>query len=158
MPAPKGHAHYNQKNEGGRPVKWTTEAIEIEANEFELWIQNPKNVYFKRFALERGYSPQRYNEFCEVSERFSAVFNRVKEWQETRIAEGALFNELNSGFSKFFMQNVCNWREKSETTLSGDSANPMSFLLDLANSQSKELIPQVEEQQVEYKTDEQAAT
>ena len=150
MSAPKGHACYFVNE--GRSVKYTPEFIENEAKAFLEWMKLPTSLYFKRFAIDRGYSPQRMNEFAEVNETFSEVFRFAKEWQEVRVSEGAMTQELNAGFSKFFMANVCNWREKTETTLSGNSQNPLSFVLGMDNPQAKELIPMVEEQQVEYKT------
>ena len=148
MPAPKGHACYFVNE--GRSVKYTPEFIENEAKAFLEWMKLPTSLYFKRFAIDRGYSPQRLTEFAEVNETFAEVYNYAKQWQEVRISEGAMNNELNSSYSKFFMANVCNWREKTETTLSGNAANPLSFVLGLDSNQSKELIPMVEEQQIAY--------
>ena len=156
MPAPKGHPPYNTNACNGRPVIYTKEFIDNEALEFEKFMQREDSLYYKEFCLERGYHPKRLLEFSEVNENFSRVYEQSKVWQELRISKGALTNQLNSGFSKFFMANVCGWSEKQETKISGDSANPLSFVLGLDNPQSKELIPTVEEQQIEHKIDEQA--
>jgi hypothetical protein len=153
MPAPKGHVAYPGCETGGRPIKYTLEYIENEADMFLEWMKREDSLYYKEFCLERGYNPKRLLEFSEVSEKFSHVYEQSKVWQETRISKKALNNEINSGFSKFFMSNVCGWSEKQETKLSGDSANPLSFVLGLDNPQAKELISMVEEQQIPYNTD-----
>lgn len=140
MAAPKGHEAYNVNGEGGRPVKYTTEFIEAEADALEEWMTFPTSVYFKRFAFSRGYSQQRLNEFAEVSERFSAILARAKEWQEIRLAEGGLNNEFNPGFTKFVMGNVCGWTDRQETKLSGDAINPLAFLLQKVDGTSKDLV------------------
>lgn len=133
----------------GRPPRFTKEFIENEAVEFLKWTQLPDSVYFKEFALKRGYSPKQFSEWSESNEIFREAYHRVREWQETRIAKGALVNEFNSNFSKFFMSNVCAWADRQETKITGDHANPLSFVID-SDNRSKDLIPMVEEQQIEY--------
>jgi hypothetical protein len=153
----KRYIPYNSLGEGGRPVKWTIEQVEIEADAFSEFMQRPDVLYYKEFCLERGYHPKRLTEFALLSEKFSRVYEQSKVWQETRISKKALNNEVNSGFSKFFMSNVCGWSEKQETKITGDQQNPLAFVMDL-NGQSKELIAHVEEQQIEYKVDDVEAS
>lgn len=139
MPAPINHPAYNKDGEGGRPTKYTTEFIEREADAFEEWMNKPDSIYFKRFAINRGYSAQRLTEFAEANKRFSEVYTKAREWQEVRLAEGGLTSEFNSGFCKFVMGNVCGWTDRTETKLSGDAANPLSFCLQNIDGKSKEL-------------------
>lgn len=140
MPAPIGHEAYNTCGEGGRPLKYTAEFIEAEADALEKWMQQPGSIYFKRFAFDRGYSQQRLSEFAEVNQRFSATLAKAREWQEIRLAEGGLTNEFNSGFTKFVMGNVCGWSDRTETKLSGDAANPLAFLMQQVDGGSKDLV------------------
>lgn len=126
---PIGHEPYNKNGEGGRPVIYTDEFIENEAEEFLKWMKKPDSLYFKTFAFERGYSAVRMSEFAKSNRRFSEVLELAQTWQDAKVSVGALNNNLNSGFSKFFMSNVCGWSEKTESKLSGDSENPLSFLL-----------------------------
>jgi len=145
-PAPPiGHLPYNVNCEGGRPKEYTTEFIEAEAEAFEKWIEQPENIYFKRFALDRGYSPQRFPEFAAVSSKFAEVMNKVRQWQETKLAEGGLLDEFNAGFTKFVMGNICGWSERTETKLSGDAENPLSFILKNIDGTSKELANETED-------------
>ncbi len=110
----KGHEPYPGCETGGRPQKYTAEFIEKEAVAFEEWMNRPGSIYFKRFAINRGYHPQRLSEFADQNDKFSEVYRKAQAWQEVRLAEGGLTNEFNSGFCKFVMSNVCGWTDKQE--------------------------------------------
>lgn len=97
----------SQGEGGGRPEIYTLEWLDKEADLIVEWTKNPKNIYLKRFCLERGYNPSRMTEFAKKSEKFSLALSYVKEWQEVRLAEGGLLGEFNSGFCKFIMGNIC---------------------------------------------------
>jgi hypothetical protein len=144
MVAPKGHPSYNINNEG-RPVKYTQEFIEKEAIALDQWLKDPKSIYFKRFAFDRGYSQQRLDEFAQVNQNFSETLTRARQWQEIRLAEGGLINEFNAGFCKFVMGNACGWTDKTETKISGDAANPLSFIYSAIDGKTKDLIDDKQE-------------
>lgn len=129
MAAPKGHIPYGISE--GRPPIYTDEWLINEANALVEWTKQPGSIYFKRFAIDRGYSPNRLSEFAKMSHTFSVAYEYVKQWQEVRVSEGAINSEFNPSFSKFFMANVCGWTEKTETKLSGDNQNPLSFALNV---------------------------
>jgi len=137
MPAPKGN-QYAVGNSGQPPSKYTDEFIEQEAIAFIHWFSQPDNIYFKRFALERGYPPDVLADFAKKSEVFQRAYTFAKAWQECKIVEGALFNKLNSNFAKFAMANLSGWSDKQQ--VSGDAANPLAFLLQKADGQSKDLV------------------
>jgi hypothetical protein len=137
MPAPKGNT-YAAGNSGPPPSKYTAEFIENEAKAFILWFSQPDNIYFKRFALERGYPPDELANFAKKNEVFKRAYLFAKEWQECKIVEGALFNKLNSSFAKFAMANLSGWSDKQQ--VSGDAVNPLAFLLQKADGQSKDLV------------------
>ena len=141
MAAPKGHEPYAGCEKGGRPVKYTTEFIEAEAEALEKWMQQPDSIYFKRFSFDRGYSYKRLSEFAEVNQKFSDVLERAHEWQETRLVEGGLKNEFNGAFCKFVMGNTCGWvAERTETKLSGSATDPFACVLNIVDGFTKELI------------------
>jgi hypothetical protein len=140
MPAPQGHEPYPGCETGGRPLKYSKEYIEAEADAFEEWMKRPESIYFKRFAFQRGYHPNRLAEFAEENEKFSGVYSKAKSWQEMRLVEGGLIHEFNAGFAKFVMANVCGWTDKIENKISGDSANPLAFILQNVDGTTKELI------------------
>lgn len=137
MPAPKGNK-FAQGNNGPPPSKYTLEFIEQEAKAFIIWFSQPDNIYFKRFALERGYPPDMLAYFAERSEVFNRAYMFAKAWQECKIVEGALFSKLNSNFAKFAMANLSGWSDKQQ--VSGDANNPLAFLLQKADGQSKDLV------------------
>ena len=78
MPAPKNHKPYPGCENGGRPEKYTRAFIEKEADAFLEWMKHPKSLYFKRFAIDRGYHPNRLAEFAEQNEKFSGVYEKAK--------------------------------------------------------------------------------
>lgn len=137
MPAPIGNK-YAIGNSGPSPTKYTNEFIEKEAIAFVEWFSKPENIYFKRFALERGYPPDALADFAKRSEVFRRAYGFAKEWQECKIVEGALFNRLNSNFAKFAMANLSGWSDKQQ--LSGDTANPLAFLMQKLDGSSKDLV------------------
>lgn len=101
-------------NEGGRPEKYTKEWIDQEADALLQWMELPTSVYAKMFALERGYSPTRYHEFCEKSPKFKNAFEQIREWQESKIVMGGLGNQFNPTMSKFVLANCHKWKERPE--------------------------------------------
>jgi hypothetical protein len=139
MPAPKNNK-FAKGNSGPPPKKYTQEFIEREAIAFTEWLTQPENIYFKRFALERGYPPDELANFAKKNEVFRRAYLFGKEWQECKIVEGALFNKLNSNFAKFAMTNLSGWSDKQQVT--GDVANPLAFLLKTVDGQSKDLVRQ----------------
>lgn len=129
-PAPPiGHPPYNVNGEGGRPKEYTPEFIEAEAEALEEWMQDPSNIYFKKFAFERGYSYKRLSEFAAVNRRFKDTLERAREWQEIKLVEGGLLDEFNANLTKFVLINNHGWAEKTETKLSGDAEHPLAFFL-----------------------------
>lgn len=136
-PAPKG----NKRALGhgfGRPKVYDDTFIEREADAFLEWIQNPINIWMEDFALERGYSPQRFYEFAKTSPVFSEVLEYVKYWQKSKLVKGGLLDSFNAGFCKFVLGNTSSWSER--TQVSGDTANPLQFLLEKTDGSSKDLV------------------
>lgn len=137
MPAPIKNK-FAVGNSGPPPRKYTQEFIEQEAAAFVKWFSLPDNIYFKRFALERGYPPDELANFAEKSEVFNRAYKLAKAWQECKIVEGALLNKLNSNFAKFAMANLSCWTDKQQ--VSGDATNPLAFLLQKIDGNSKDLL------------------
>lgn len=138
MPAPKGHPAYPGSEKGGRPIKYTKEFIEKEAAAFEEWMNRKDSIWYKDFALERGYLPDQLSEWAKVNEKFSRVYRKSQEWQQSKLVKGGLLNQFNAGFTKFVMGNTCGWSEKQQ--IAGDAANPLAFLLQGIDGSSKDLI------------------
>lgn len=134
MPAPKGHAPYPGCETGGAPKIYTNEFIENEADAFLKWVKKHNNIYFKRFAVERGYHPQRLSEWAKENKKFSDAYELAQAWHEIKLVEGALTSDLNPGFTKFVLTNTCGWSEKAEATTTNNHTylvnygNPEQFL------------------------------
>ncbi len=137
MPAPKGN-QYSVGNRGGAPEKYSQAWLKKEAEALEEWMKKPESIYFKSFALERGYHPNRLAEFAEKSEALAEVYALSKDWQECRLVNYGCFNKINSGICKFILANHHGFSDKTE--ISGNAANPLSFLLTTLDGTSKELI------------------
>ncbi len=136
-PPPKG----NQRALGhgfGRPKIYDDPFIENEAEEFIEWMQSPENIWFEDFAFARGYSPKRFYEWVKKNPVFAEAFETVQHMQKGKLIKGGLLEEFNAGFTKFVMANACGWYEKQQ--ISGDVANPLSFLLQKVDGSSRELI------------------
>lgn len=136
-PPPKGNKRA-LGNDGGRPEIYTEDWIRKEAALFREWMQRDDSIYFKSFAIERGYHPNRLQEFADKNPEFSGVLEIAKAWQEQKLVNLGLFNKINCGMTKFVLANHHSWVEKSQ--ISGDAANPLAFLLGKIDGESKELI------------------
>lgn len=137
MAAPKGN-QYAKGHGKGCPEKYSKDWIEQEAQHLKEWMQREDSIFIKSFAIERGYSPQRLTEFAEKNKVFSEVFKLTKHWQESKLINCGLFNKTNSGMTKFVLANHHGYTEKQQ--VSGDAANPLSFLLNKVDGTTKELV------------------
>lgn len=140
MPAPSGHEPYPGCETGGRPTKYTAEQIEKFAEELLGWLDNPTNVWFKDFCLDKGLNPDLMSIWASENEKFSGAYQIAKLRQESRLINGGLMNVYNGSIVKFVLANAHGWVDKQETKVSGDSANPLMFLLQKADGGSKELV------------------
>jgi hypothetical protein len=137
-PKPPIGNKYALGNNGGAPEIYTEKWLREESEKFRDWMQKETSIYFKSFAIERGYSPQRFSEFANKSPEFAEALEMAKLWQEQKLVNYGLFNKTNPNMTKFVLANCHRWSERS--TLAGDAANPLQFLLEKADGSSKELI------------------
>jgi hypothetical protein len=141
MPAPQGHEPYPGCETGGRPTKFTKEEIERYADEFKKWLENPSHVWFKDFALDNDLDPDYLSVWAEENEKFFGVYKAAKHRQESRLINGGLLNAYNGSIVKLVLANAHGWKtEKQETKLSGDSINPLAFIIQDIDGGTKELI------------------
>jgi len=143
MPAPKGHPPYNVNGEGGRPVKYTLEFIDDQAEKFMTWLKYPRNIFYQDFLLDQWISPEYLQEWADKSERFSNALKMAKYKQESKLKAGALDKVFDSGFTKFLLVNnhgMQKYAEKTETKVSGDSQNPIALAITEAMGKSKHLV------------------
>lgn len=114
MGAPKGHLPYNKNGEGGRPIVWTDEAIDREADALLDYMNQDENLFVEKFALSRGYHPQRFGEWNKIHDRFASIYARCKKIQEIKLVERGLFGIHKEQMSKFVLVNHHNYLDKSQ--------------------------------------------
>lgn len=137
MPAPLNN-QYAKGHGKGAPQRYTAAWIERESQSFLEWMRLPDSIFFKTFAIERGYHPNRLQEFADKSEVFSGVLEIAKAWQESKLVNYGLFNKTNSGMTKFVLSNHHGYTEKSQ--IAGNGSSPLAFLLGKIDGASKDLI------------------
>lgn len=93
-PQPKGNKRA-LGNQGGAPLIYTEAWLQEEARLFYDWMKEEDSLYFKSFAIHRGYLPQRLSEFAEKSPEFSEALEFAKAWQEQKLVIDAVRNLLN---------------------------------------------------------------
>lgn len=140
MPAPKGHPPYNVNGEGGRPLKYTKEIIEKYADEFEIWLEDPENFWFKDFAIKHKFDAKLLQVWAKDNQRFSEVLQQAKLKQEAKLFKGALTNGYNSGIVKFALNVHHGWVEKKETVHTNNPDNPIPEWIMKTEGTSKDLV------------------
>ena len=122
----------------GRPLEWTEERINIEADFLIDWINNEDSYFLTQFMNQRDLDPKLLATFSERSPKFHQAFEKAKRIQEERLVNLAVFKKGDPGFIKFILQNKAGWKEKQE--VSGDAQNPLAFILEKIGKNSKEPI------------------
>ena len=138
MGAPKGHPPYPGCEKGGVSKVYTDEFIEKEADAFLEWMKQGKGIFYKRFALSRGYSPQRMCEWAKSNKKFAEVYEFCKHWQESEFLEKSLLGEYNNSIARLALATHHGYTEKSQ--ISGDQANPLMAVINLVDGKTKELV------------------
>lgn len=139
MPAPMGHPNYDTEGLAGRPKKYTEDFINKQADDLLEWLKNSENIFFEDFLLDQNINPNRMSEWALVNERFLGAYEIAKHRQLSRLKKGAVLKEFDSGFTKFLMINNHGYSDKTETKISGDPIDPLTFVLGSIPS-SKELV------------------
>ncbi len=142
MAAPRGHEPYNTNggDVGGRPRRYSQEDIERFAEELKIWLKVPENIWFKNFCLERDINPDLMSIWAEENDSFFGVLAQAKHVQEAKLVMGGLMNAYNSSIVKLVLGNKHGYSDRTETKVSGDAANPLAFLLQEADGESKDLV------------------
>jgi hypothetical protein len=116
MTAPKGNKFATGHGKGA-PEKYTSSWIEQEAEAFLKWMELPESIFFKSFAISRGYHPNRLQEFASSNKVFSGVLEIAKAWQESKLVNYGLFNKTNCGMTKFVLANHHGYAEKNQVAV-----------------------------------------
>lgn len=84
---------------GGRPLVWTDEKIEVEAQALEEWSKLPTSLTIDGFSIDRPdpYSTQQLYGVAEKSERLTESIIRAKQRLSNRREGGGLEGKLEAG-------------------------------------------------------------
>jgi len=140
MPAPKGHAPYNVNGEGGRPPVYTKEIIEKYADEFEIWLDDPENFWFKDFAILKKFNPDLFGVWEKDNLRFAGVLRQARLKQESKLFKCSLTNSYNASMVKFALNVHHNWIEKKQVVHSNDPNTPVPDWIMNTEGKSKDLV------------------
>jgi hypothetical protein len=122
----------------GRPIEWTEDRLLKEAEALDQWLDDPNVFYIGEFCESRGYTLQTLDDLTKKSAVLSETVRKAKQAQENRIVSSSLKRKFDGNFAKFVLANRAGWKEKTE--VSGDAANPLSFLLGNIDGKSKDII------------------
>lgn len=117
MPAPKHHTPYAGCENGGRPLRYTKQFIKHETKAFEEWMNRPDSLWYKDFALERGYNPDLLSLWAKENEKFSGAYERSQHWQQSKLINEGLYGTYNAPFTKFVMANTCGCTDRHSKQL-----------------------------------------
>lgn len=140
MPAPKGHAPYPGCEKGGRPLKYTKEFIDNEADELMKWIEKKENVFLEMFAFERGYYDELLSQWAKENEKFSIASKRFRSRQKALLQHGALTKKYNYNMAALVLSHSYGMHAKTEQTISGDSSNPLEWIISSIDGSTRNLI------------------
>ena len=102
------------------PSKWTAERIREEAEALAEWCDTSiDNVWFKSFALERGYPPQYLSEWAARTDEdgnplhpeFLEAYKKAETRQEQRLVQGGVMGLFNPTMCIFVLKNRHNWKD-----------------------------------------------
>ncbi len=98
---------------GGRPRIYTSDLLENLAKSLIDWVAQ-NSVSGNQFLLgdwcfSVGFNGKYFKRYADQNENFKEAYEWAKQWQEHRIAKGALNNTLNARFSQFFLGCNHNW-------------------------------------------------
>ena len=140
MPAPKGHPAYPGCETGGRPKKYTTEFIEKEADALEEWMKRKDALWYKDYDFERGYDADYLAMWARENEKFSGTYARSQQRQKSLLIKGGLLKKFNYNMCQLLLGHSYGIIPKQEQKLSGDAVNPLAFILQTIDGNSKDLI------------------
>ncbi len=140
MPPPFGHPPYNTNNEGGAKKIYTDEILNQYAEEFERWWNNPFNVWFKDFALEKKILPKHMSEWASRHDRFREAYEYAKEMQEARLANGSLKRTFHDAACARVLAHSHGWTKDGNTTIVNNNIDPYQKLMNTITDNSKDLV------------------
>lgn len=138
MAAIKGQPSRNVNGLGGRPIKWTPEAIQAEIEEFAEWIKNPQNIFLEDFSQSRGYASTRIREWQKTHADLDAHLAYFFEKQKIALIKGGLTKKMFYPMCALMLSCNHNMSLKTEQSINANVNN--RTILDDVQDQTKDLI------------------
>lgn len=105
--------------------KWTDEKALALGYELLEWMKQPMNIFFEEFLIiENDYYAELIAYLSSKFPSFLKVIDRAKKIQELKLQKHATLKDTDTGMTKFILINRHDWKDKSETTFSGESIAP----------------------------------
>lgn len=131
-----------------RPPKWTATIIRAEAEALLAWLEQPDNVWFRAFALDRGYHHDYMAKWARRTHKdgtprhpeFAAAWRQAQAVQEYRLIQGGLLSQYNPACVIFTLKNHHGWRDVREQINTDEVAERRTLraLLDEGNGHGLE--------------------
>jgi len=103
-----------KKGQGGRPEEWTKEKVDAISIEFEEWLKDDNNIWFKSFCLRKGYNPDVMMIWVSKSDNFKRVYEFANHRQEELLLTGGLYKEFDAGLVKLVLHNKHKWESDKQ--------------------------------------------
>lgn len=108
----------DEPNKVGRPLEWTDERIQEEADALIQWMTDNKfSCWLKDFAIEREYPAEYFSRWADQHPGFNQALKRVKDMQESRLfQDGANPGTLmDKTMAIFALKNHHGWKDTQHT-------------------------------------------
>jgi len=104
-----------EKNKGGRPVKWTEEALCELGEELIQWLEaSDDNIFFEEFLIKKGLYKDILNKYIDSYSSFFALIKRCTELQAVKLQKGGLSGKYRDAMSIFLLKAKHGLREKDD--------------------------------------------
>ena len=112
-----------------KPVKYTEEFVLSELEGMLDRIEKDEKVIYKGQLQEgKDYDTNRFGEWAKDfkdNKKISGTIRKINALLESRVVIGAINKKFSSRMVMFHLANNFDWRNKSETKMSGDKDNPL---------------------------------
>lgn len=105
--------------------RWTPAKIEEMAANLLKFMENPKNVFFKAWAIQEGIPGTYLVRFAEMSERFAEALERASDIQELRLLQGGTDGTLHHAITKLILCSKHNYTDRSDLAVTPVPAKPI---------------------------------
>ena len=140
MPSPIGHPPYNVNGEGGRPKRYTESYVNELADDLEKWLEDKANIFIERFCLKHDIPEDTIAKDLIKHERFSRAYNKLRSKQKVSLFENGLTGKFKHNMCALVLSHNHGVHQKTEQKISGDAANPLSFIIQNIDGATKELV------------------